>query len=65
MKPSSENQAGLGDSIVIEDDLMLLGISRETNVRLATLSFWLRTWKPDWVMPFPDGTHFRLLFFND
>lgn len=40
-------------------------ISEEMNVRLCSLSFWLRTWKPDWVLPFPDGTHFKLLFFNE
>ena len=47
------------------DELIVNGLSQEMNVRLCLLSFWLRAWKPDWVLPFPDGTHFKLLFFNE
>jgi hypothetical protein len=52
-------------TFIAEDELAVNGISSEMNTRLCSLSLWLRTWKPDWVVPFPDGTHFKLLFFNE
>lgn len=65
MKPRNATLTTDDDQTSIENELALLGCSLEMTVRLTSLSFWLRTWKPDWVVPFPDGTHFRLLFFND
>lgn len=53
------------DDDLVEDQLALTGCSPEMTLRLTALSFWLRTWKPKWVVPFPDGTHFKLLFFID
>ncbi|HNG93161.1 MAG TPA: hypothetical protein PLB32_10210 [Acidobacteriota bacterium] len=52
-------------TFIAYDVLDTSDISQELNVRLCSLSLWLRIWKPDWVLPFPDGTHFKLLFFNE